>query len=96
MLCTCVRKKGKSPCGLSITAAAFHVYVRDKCFCPNGRKERRQDVSLVAYLVQVHISVGMLEIQNLVPMWRERRKEIIFPDYLLQLQIPVCMLVLTS
>ena len=70
MLWTCVRKKGKSPCGLSMTATDFHVYVRDKCFClyVYGRKERRQDISLVAYLVQVHISVGMLEIQTLVLM----------------------------
>ena len=56
-----------------------------------GRKERRQDINLVDYLEQIHISVGMLEIQNLVPMYKERRK-----DYLLQLQISVYMLVLTS
>ena len=42
-------KEGDSPCGLSITATDFYVYVRDKCFSvyEHKRKKVRKDIILV-------------------------------------------------
>ena len=58
-------KEGKSPCGLSITATDFYVYVRYKCFClyVYGRMERRQDINLVDYLVQ-YIFLWVCSVQS--------------------------------
>ena len=67
-------KEGDNPCGLSITATDFYVYVRDKYFCVyvhGGRMEGRQGIILVDYLIQILISLGMLETKISVHMWKE-------------------------
>ena len=67
-------KEGDNPCGLSITVTDFYVYVRDKYFCVyvhGGRMEGRQGIILVDYLIQILISLGMLETKISVHMWKE-------------------------
>ena len=57
-------KEGDSPCGLSITAIDSYVYVRDKYFSGymHRRKDGRWKIILVARLIPIHISWGVLEI----------------------------------
>ena len=57
-------KEGDSPCGCSITAADFFVYVRDKYFSGymHRRKDGRWKIIPVAWLIPIHISGGVLEI----------------------------------
>ena len=57
-------KEEDSPCGCSITATYFFVYVRDKYFSGymHRRKDGRWKIILVARLIPIHISCGVLEI----------------------------------
>ena len=57
-------KEGDSPCGCSITATDFLVYDRDKYFSRyvHRRKDGRWKIILVAQLIPIHISGGVLEI----------------------------------
>ena len=57
-------KEGDSPCGCSITATYFLVYDRDKYFSRyvHRRKDGRWKIILVAQLIPIHISGGVLEI----------------------------------
>ena len=63
-LCVQGMKEGDSPCGCSITAADFFVYVRDKYFSGymHRRKDGRWKIILVAWVISIHISGGVLEI----------------------------------
>ena len=73
-------KEGNILYGLSITVIGIYLYVRDKYFYVyvNGRKakrrEGRQEIILVDYLLQMQISVSMLEIQISVHIWKEGRR----------------------
>lgn len=58
-----------------------------------ARKERRKERDiLINYLIQIQISVGMLELKISVHVWKEE-KEIILLNYLLWLQITITRLV---
>ena len=58
------RKERDNPFGLSITATDFLVYDRDKYFSRymHRRKDGRWKIILVARLIPIHISWGVLEI----------------------------------
>ena len=47
------------------------VLLMDVCARKKRRKERN---ILVNYLIQIHISVGMLELKISVHMWKEERR----------------------
>lgn len=69
----------------------FYVYIRIVIFIVHvhGRKDGRQaEIILVDYLIQILISLDMLETRVTVHMW----KKVIILNYLLQIEIPLYML----
>ena len=73
-------KEGNILYGFSIKVTGIYLYVRDEYFYVyvNERKAKRreggQEIILVDYLIQIQISVGVLEIQISVHRQEGRRQ----------------------